>query len=193
MNPHTLVIWSLTNELKPSNGKRIAFSFLFICFSFYYLFIFTLQILFPFQSTLWLFHFPYLFPSCLHLISKRMYPPHHPIRSVNFLGTAVSLELSASSLTEPRHGISLLYMCWGTSPQLVYAACLVIQYLRDLGVQINWDCWSSYRVALLLSFLQFFPNSPREISSFCSLPGGTYLHLILSAACWVFWKAVNTW
>jgi len=34
-----------------------------------------------------------------------------------------------------------------------------------LGVQVSWDCWSSYRVALLLSFFQLFPNSPLSSAS----------------------------
>ena len=45
-------------------------------------------------------------------------------------------------------------------------------------------------VALLLSFFQPFPNSATGLSSFCSLFGGKYLHLTLSHACWVFWRAV---
>jgi hypothetical protein len=46
----------------------------------------------------------------------------------------------------------------GASYQLVYAAWLVAQNLRDLAVQDNWDCWSFYGVALLLSFFQPFPH-----------------------------------
>jgi hypothetical protein len=34
-----------------------------------------------------------------------------------------------------------------------------------------------------------FPNST-EVSHFCPLAGCKYLHLTLSAACWVFWRAV---
>ena len=60
---------------------------------------------------------------------------------------------------------------------------------KTLQVQVNWDCWSSYRVTLLLSFFQFFPNSTTEVSSFCPFVGCKYLHLTLSAACWVFWSA----
>jgi hypothetical protein len=38
----------------------------------------------------------------------------------------------------------------GVSYQLVYAAWLVGQCVWEIsGVQISWDCWSSYRVALL--------------------------------------------
>jgi hypothetical protein len=59
------------------------------------------------------------------------------------------------------------------------------------GVQVNWDCWSSYRVTfLLLSFFQPFPNSTTGVRSFCPLVGCKYLPLTLSAAYWVFWSAV---
>ena len=58
------------------------------------------------------------------------------------------------------------------------------------GVQVNWDCWSSYKVALLLSFFQLFPNSATGLSCFCPLVWCKYLHLTLSAACWVFRSAV---
>jgi hypothetical protein len=43
------------------------------------------------------------------------------------------------------------------------------------GVQINWECWSSYRVALFLSFFQSFPNLTTGVSSFCPLVGCTCL------------------
>ena len=54
-------------------------------------------------------------------------------------------------------GLEVLYctlLCVGYLITLVYAVCLVVQCLRDLGVQINWDCWSFYTIALLLSFFQ---------------------------------------
>ena len=57
-------------------------------------------------------------------------------------------------------------------------------------VQVGWDCWSSYRIALLLSFSQHFPNSTTGINCFCPLVGCKHLHLTLSAACWVFLRAV---
>ena len=58
------------------------------------------------------------------------------------------------------------------------------------GVQINWNWWSSYRITLLHSFFQHFPNSTTGVSSFCPLVGCKYLHLTLSCACWVFLSAV---
>ena len=71
----------------------------------------------------------------------------------------------------------------------VYAACLVVQCLRDLRGPwdlIIWDCCSSLRVTLLLIFFQSFPNSTTGVSCFCPLVECNYLPLTLSAACWVF-------
>jgi hypothetical protein len=63
---------------------------------------------------------------------------------------------------------------------------------RSWGVQINWDCWSSYRNALLPfpRLLSAFPYSTTEASCFCPLVGCTCLHLTLSTACWIFWRIV---
>jgi hypothetical protein len=58
------------------------------------------------------------------------------------------------------------------------------------GVQASRDCWSLYSVALLLTFFQLSPNSTTGVSSFCPLVGCKYLHLTLSAAGWVFQRAV---
>ena len=68
--------------------------------------------------------------------------------------------------------------------------CIINSVWKILEVQINWDCWSSYRVSLLLSFLQPFSNSTTGVSSFCPLVGWKYLHLTLPAACWVFGSVV---
>jgi hypothetical protein len=54
------------------------------------------------------------------------------------------------------------------SYQLVYAAWLVVQCLRDLGGPVNWDYWSSYSVALFLSFFQLFPNFLTMFSDKCA-------------------------
>jgi hypothetical protein len=58
-----------------------------------------------------------------------------------------------------------------------------------LGFQVNWDCWSSYRVTLL-SFFQPFPNSTTGVLCFCPLVGCNYLPLTLLAACWVFQSVI---
>jgi hypothetical protein len=48
------------------------------------------------------------------------------------------------------------------------------------GVQNSLECWSSYRVALLLSFFQLFPNATTGLQSFCSLVEYKYLHRTFS-------------
>ena len=58
-----------------------------------------------------------------------------------------------------------------------------------MRVQVSFDYWSSYRVALFLSIFHLFPKSSAGLSSFCPLVGYKYLHLTLSAACWVFQRA----
>jgi hypothetical protein len=81
-------------------------------------------------------------------------------------------------------------MCWG--PHIRW--CMLPGWWSSVweisGVQVNWDCWSSYRDALLVSFFQLFPNSTTGFSNLYPLVGYKYLHLTLSAACWVFQKAV---
>jgi hypothetical protein len=61
--------------------------------------------------------------------------PHspHPARPPHSLGPQASQGLGASCLTEARPSNLLWYMCQGPSEQLVYAAWLVAQCLRDLG------------------------------------------------------------
>jgi hypothetical protein len=63
------------------------------------------------QSTLWLIHIPYPFPTpCLYVDISTP----HPTWPLNSLGPPVSWELGASSLNEHRTGSPLLHMCWGS-------------------------------------------------------------------------------
>jgi hypothetical protein len=68
--------------------------------------------------------------------------------------------------------------------------CLVVKCLRDLGGP------DSLRVLILLQdchssqLLPAFPNSTTGVSCFCPLVGCKYLHLTLSASCWVVQRAV---
>jgi hypothetical protein len=98
--------------------------------------------------------------------------------------------LVASSLTEHRPGTPLLYMCW--RPHINW--CILPGWWYSVWeiseVQINLDCWSSYRVTVILRFYHPFPNSTTGVSSFCQLVGCKYLHLILTTASWVFWSTV---
>ena len=117
-------------------------------------------------------------------------PPYpHRAWPLNSLGTPVSWGLSASSLNEHRSGSPLLYVCW--EPQSIWCMLPVwwFSVWEILGVQINWDCGSSCRITIFLSFFQ--PSLiKQEVSSFCPLVGCKYLYLTLSAACWVFQRAV---
>jgi hypothetical protein len=81
-------------------------------------------------------------------------------------------------------------MCWGPLISWCMHPGWCLSVWEILGVQVCWDCWSSYRVAFPLSVFQLFPNSTTGTTSFCPLVGCKYLHLTLSAACWTFWGAV---
>jgi hypothetical protein len=151
-------------------------------------FFFPVQILSPSWSTLWLCHIPYLLPSDPHLQEDVL--TSHPTKTLQSLGSPVSSELGSSSLTESRPSSPLLYMCW--RPHISW--CMLpgwrLSVWEIAGVQVSWDCWSSYRITLLLSFFQPFPISTTGVTSFYPLVGCKYVHLTLSAACWVFQRAV---
>jgi hypothetical protein len=164
----------------------ITFSNLFFIFYlFIYLFIFALQMLFSSQSTLWLFHIPQ-YPSASYLHENVPTLNPHPTRSLNTVGPSGFWGLGESSLTEPRPSRLLLYMCWGPHISWYMLVGWWSSVWEISGILINWDCWSFYRVTLLLGFFHLFPNLTTGFSSSCPLVGCKYLHLTLSAACWVF-------
>jgi hypothetical protein len=76
-------------------------------------------------------------------------PSSHPTRPPHFLGL-LRVRCIFSDWTQTQQS-SAIYVL-GASYQLFYAAWLVVQCIRDLWVRVNWDCWSSYRVTLLLCF-----------------------------------------
>jgi hypothetical protein len=167
----------------------------YVClfFKFYLIFYYTSDFI-PLLGHPLIFPHPTPLPSqspspwgCLHTHTPNPYstrPPHS-------LGPLFSWGFSVSSLTWPRPGSSpLLYMCWGPHISWYMLHDCWSNDWEISGVQVNWDYWSSYRAALLLSFFQLFPNSTTEVSSFCPLVWYRYLHLTLSAAGWVFQKAV---
>ena len=80
------------------------------------------------------------------------HPPPHLTSKLSGASSRLRIKCIISEWTQTQKS-STVYVL-GASYQLVYAVCLVVQCLRDLGVQINWDCWSSYRITLLLSFFQ---------------------------------------
>jgi hypothetical protein len=115
------------------------------------IYFFTCHIPFPhLPSTLWLLHIPHLFPTQ----SPNCYPHPQPIWPLNTLGPPVSWGLVASSLNERRLRSPLLYLCW--RPHISW--CMLSVWWSSVweisGVQVNWDCWSSCRIALLLTFFQ---------------------------------------
>jgi hypothetical protein len=75
------------------------------------------------------------------------------------LGPPVSWGFSAFLLTEPRRDNPLLYICWGCHSSWYMLPGSWSSVKEILGVQFDWDCWFSYRVAHLLSFFQLSPNS----------------------------------
>ena len=150
------------------------FGFLFLFF------VFNLHILFPSSSTLQLFHIQYLLPTCL---SSR---GCHPTRPLTSLGPIVSWGFCAS-LTKPRPSSPLLCMCWG--PHISW--CVLTGWCPSIwdisGVQVIETAFHSTGSP---SSSVSSPNPTTGVSSFCPLIGFNYLHLILSAACWVFQRAV---
>ena len=157
------------------------------CYTFcniiFYLIFFTVQILYPSQSTLWLFHIPYLLSP-----SPGGYPnlsTPHRIRSPYSIGFPVSWGLGASSLTGSILGSPLLHVLVGAHIRWYMLPGWWATVWAITRIQVSWHCWSSYRVSLLLSFFQLFPNSTTGVPGFCPLNGCKYLHLTFSAACWV--------
>jgi hypothetical protein len=75
------------------------------------------------------------------------YPHPHSTWPLNTLGPPVSWGLGTSSLTEPIHSSLLLYMCV-CGPHITW--CMLPGWWSSvwqiLGIQVNWDCWSSYKV-----------------------------------------------
>jgi hypothetical protein len=99
---------------------------------------------------------PHPIPPPNSTLSPLGFPQPHHTWPLNYLGHPVTWGLGASSLNEHRPGSPLLYVCWG--PHISW--CVWPGWWSSVweisGVQINWDCGSSYRIALVLSFFQPF-------------------------------------
>jgi hypothetical protein len=167
-------------KLLPENWFKTPFKFFYILINLF----FTLSILSPPIHPLTVPH-----PSCTSFPPCWMSPPL-PYMTSKLSGGSSILRVGASSLNEHRPSSPLLYVCWGHISAGV--CCLVGSPVWEiLEIQINWDCWSSYRIAHLRIFIHpSFPHSTTEVSCFCPMVGCKYVHLILSAACWVFQRAV---
>ena len=87
--------------------------------------------------------------------------------------------LRASSLNEHRPSSHLLYVCWWSHIRWCILPVWWSSVWEILGVQNNWHCWSSYRIALLLSFFQ--PSLIQQQVSAASV------HWLVAIACiWLF-------
>jgi hypothetical protein len=169
-----------------------------------YIYIYISIYLYIYIYSFFLFNLPFYTPDFtpFSVLPPNVQYPIPPPFSLSLQDCPHSQPHQASKFSEASSLLRCIFSEWtqtlqssavyvlGTSYQLVYAAWLVVQCLRNLGVQVNWDCWSSYRVSLLLIFLHLFSNSTTGISSFYSLVGCKYLYLPLSAPCWVFQRAV---
>jgi hypothetical protein len=91
-----------------------------------------------------------------------------------------------SEWTQIRNSFNVCVL--GASYQLVYAVCLVVQCLRDLRVQI--ETTGPPTGSHFSSASHSFSLIQLGVSCFSPLVGCKYLHLTLSAACWVFQRAV---
>jgi hypothetical protein len=134
---------------------------------------FTFQTLSPTWSSLWLFHIPYLLPQFSFIQDDVPTPCPHITRTPHSLGPQISGGLGAFSLTESIPSSPLLYTCWGPHSSWCMLPGWWLSVWEISVVKVNWDCWSSYRVSLLLSFFQLFPNSTIGVT----IGSCTYLHL----------------
>jgi hypothetical protein len=96
---------------------------------------------------------------------------------LNSLGPPVSWGLGISSLNEHRPGSPLLYVFWGLHICWYMLPVWWSSVWELQGVQINWDCWFSYGVTLLLSFFQSFPDSTTGINCFFPLGANIFIWL----------------
>ena len=107
------------------------------------------------------------------------YPLFQPHQTSPFPGPQDSWGLGAPFLTESRPRSPLLYMWWGPNISWCMLPGSWLSVWAILGIQVSWNCCSSYRVVLHLSF---FPNSTTGATSFCPLFWCKYFHLRQSAA-----------
>jgi hypothetical protein len=101
-------------------------------------------------STFGLLHTPHLLitPLCLHVDATPLLP-----HLTSTLSGASSL-LRVKCIWRNRLGSPLLSVCWEPHISWCMLSAWWFSLWEILGVQINWDCWSSYRITLLLSFFQ---------------------------------------
>jgi hypothetical protein len=88
-------------------------------------------------------------------------PQPHTTRLLNCLGRPVYGMLDASFLTEPRSSSPLLYVCW----RPLISCCMLPSWWSRVweipGVQVNWNCWFSYRSPFSFSNSSFSLIQPK--------------------------------
>jgi hypothetical protein len=82
-------------------------------------------------------------------------------------------------------------VCWG--PHISW--CMLPGWSSSVwqisGVQVNWNCWSLFSLASFsFSLIQPQGSAVSVHWLLCPLVASKYLYLTLSAACWVFQRAV---
>ena len=149
---------------------------------------FTLQILFPSWSTLPLTVPCPIPPQLAPWFHEDVPTPFPPYQTFKLPRASILLKVRyiLSDQTQTRQSSDIYVL--GASYQLVFASWLVTQCLRQS--KLTETAGPPTGLPLLLSFLQPLPNSITWVSSFSPLVGCKYMHLTLSAACWVFWRAV---
>ena len=135
-----------------------------------------------------MFLYSILYPPPIHplTVPYPIPPPHPPVSmfvpqtqphiiSLNSMGPPLSWGLGVS-LNEHRPRVFYCCVCWGPHISWYMVPGWWPNVWEILGVQIDWDCWSFYRISLLLSFFQLFPHSTIGVSCFCTLVGCKYIY-----------------
>ena len=135
-------------------------------------------------------------PSFLHPIAPPdtlslhgcSHTPPHMISKLPGASTLLRVRCSISEWTQT--WLSSTLLCWGSH----ISWCMLPGWWSSVwemsGIQINWGCLSSYRIALLLSFFQ--PSLTQQQGSAASVYwlSADICIWLFQLLCWVFWRAV---
>jgi hypothetical protein len=159
----------------------------FLSLFFKLFFYFTLQILFPSWSTLLLFYIPYLLTAPLTPWGCPLQPQPHQISKLPGYSSHLWVRYIISDWNQSWQSPAVCVL--GASYQLVYAAWLVVQCLRDLGgvrlIETAGPPTGSPSSSSSSSFSLIQPQGSAD--SVHWLPTNICIWL---AACWVFQRAV---
>jgi hypothetical protein len=170
--------------------------------TFSYWFVRTVQILWNWSIFLFslIIYFIYLHPKCFPLLvppSRLLlpFPSPFPLRGSPLpcmpLLWALSLyRIRHTYSTEARQGIPQLHMC--QEPQT--SLCTLFGWWLSLWelpeVQVNWQYWSFYRVAILFSSFNPSPNYLIGVLDLLPVLGCEYLYLSQLTAGWTSQRTV---